>query len=208
MKVSDRDAAVERVADRQADVRDLRIGERAPWDDELAQSLPPEKQRVADRHACGRVGRVRVPVLETDVARGVDSAIRRAQEVVDANAGHRIVLDAGRLEIHSLDVRQPPDAGEDRIDRDLAAIVAARHLGDDRATFRAHSCRLRVEPDLEAVARERIREQLCRIAFLFRQKERKILNDRRLRARDGKTPAPPRSRADHRRSRAGAAEGR
>ena len=91
---ADRDAARGRLALVEPDVRDLRVGVRAPGHGERARAGPAEEERVLDDDARLAVGGVRELVRRAHVAGGVDPRVRRPQPVVDAHARARVVGDA------------------------------------------------------------------------------------------------------------------
>ena len=99
-----------------ADMRDFRIGVRAPRDDERAGALAAEKQRVLDDDPRQRVGGVRELERRADVPRREDPAVRRAQVIVDDDA-LRVERDAGGGEIERLDVRRAADGDEKPLER-------------------------------------------------------------------------------------------
>ena len=139
-------------------------------------------------------------VLQAGVARGVDARIAGLQEVVDPDAGDRVAVDAGGLEIEALDVRQAAGAGEDGIDRHRALVVVADEIDELLAVFNAHLDGFGIEPDLDAVAREGIRKKLRGVAFLLGQEQRQVLRDRRARAEAAERLrqfAAQRAAADH-----------
>ena len=118
------------------------------------------------------------PVLEADVAGREDPRIARPQEVIDADARPGAVIDPGRIEAQVLDVGHAAGAGEDLVDRHRAPVVVGDQVDLLLAGLDPHPDDPGVEPDLEAVAGERIRQDLRRIALLSGQEQRELLGDR------------------------------
>ena len=68
---------------READVRDLRVGVRAPWHCQRARFPPSEEQRVLNDDAGGRIGDVGELQPGAHVACGVYAAIAGSQPVIN-----------------------------------------------------------------------------------------------------------------------------
>src|SRR5439155_2883483 len=99
---------------RPADVRDLRLGVRAPRDDDRAHRLPAEEERLPEHAASPGVGRVGELVAGADVPRGVDAGVRGAEAIVD-DQPRPLVAHTRGLEAESLDVGNPADGEEDGV---------------------------------------------------------------------------------------------
>ena len=151
---------------------DLRIGVGAPRNRQRAQSLATEEERVLYHDARRSVGGMRELVLEAGVAGGIDARIAGLQEIVDPDAARGIVVDTRGLQIHALDVGHPAGAGEDGIDRHRAFVVVADEIDELLPVFHAHVDGRGVQPHLDAIAREGIREDLRGVAFFLGQEQR------------------------------------
>src|SRR5260221_10125896 len=99
-------------------------------------------------------------MLEARVAGGVNSRIARLQEIVDAHAGDRVAVNTRSFQVESLDVWQAAGAGQDGVDRNRAFVVVADEIDKLLTVFNAHPDRRGIEPHLDAVAREGIRQNL------------------------------------------------
>ena len=89
-----------------------------------------------------------------------------------------IVSDTSGLEPESVNTRHTAGTGQDGIDRDGAVVVVTEQLDEFLAIFRAHADDFGIQSHLDAVAGERVGEDLRRVALLPRQKQRPILHDR------------------------------
>ena len=83
-------------------------------------------------------------------------AIAGPQKIVDVDAVAAVVVDAGGLQIQTVDIRHAAGTGEDGIDGDRAVVVVADEIDDLLAAFHAHVDGSGVEPHLDAIAREGI----------------------------------------------------
>ena len=81
-----------------------------------------------------------------------------------------------------VDVGHPAGAGEDGIDRDRALVVVADEIDELLPVFHAHLDGRGVEPHLDAIARERIGQDLRGVAFFLGQEQRLLLRDDGLRS--------------------------
>ncbi len=91
---------------------DLRIGVGAPWHGQRAHPVTAEEKSVANDDSCRRVGNVSKLKTRGDVSGGKDPPIGRAHPVVDFDAVHFVVLDAGRFESEPGDVGRAARAHE------------------------------------------------------------------------------------------------
>ena len=132
--------------------------------------------------ACGSAGGVSEFVLQAGISGSVNAGITGLQEVVDADPGSGVTVDARGLQIEALDVRQAAGARQDGIDRHRALIVVADEIDEFLAVFHAHLDGFGIESDLDTVARKAIRKKLRGVAFFLGQKQRQGLHDGRLRA--------------------------
>src|SRR5438552_8068506 len=132
--------------------------------------------------ACGSAGGVSEFVLQAGISGSVNAGITGLQEVVDADPGSGVTVDARGLQIEALDVRQAAGARQDGIDRHRALIVVADEIDELLAVFHAHLDGFGIESDLDTVARKTIRKKLRGVAFFLGQKQRQSLHDGRLRA--------------------------
>ena len=182
-----------------ADVRDLGIGVRAPRDDQRARALAAEEQRVLDDDARQRIGGVGELERRADVAGREDPAVRRAQVIVDGDA---VVVegDAGgardRAPRRSACGRRRRAA--DRHGR--AACATAVELQPEPSRAADETSRDRgAEPQRDAVRRQPARDDRRGVGVLARQHLRRLIEERDLRCRAARTPAPSRSRSGRRR---------
>ena len=79
-------------------------------------------------------------------------------------------------------IRHPAGAGEDGIDRYRASVVVADQIDEFLLAFHAHVDGPGVQPHLDAIARESIRQDLRGVAFFLGQEHRPGLRDDGLRA--------------------------
>ncbi len=105
----------------EADMRDLGIGEGHPGYDLGVHPGRQPEQRAADDDAGVVVGHVRVLHAARHVADGKDTAVRRHKPPVHLDAA-LVVLDAGRFEIETGDIRRAAGG-----DQEIAALDEARH---------------------------------------------------------------------------------
>jgi hypothetical protein len=163
-------------------VGDLRIGIGAPGNREGAYARPSPEQRIPDHDPRGGIGGVGEFPLEADVSRRIDPGIVRPEEIVHMDAVPLVVCHARLLEPHPPDVRDPPGADKDLVDR---------HFGFDAVPVHAHDFAFLRAADLDdpggkrhvdAVRPEGAMEDLRRVRVFPRQKPRDLFDDRHLRA--------------------------
>ena len=170
----------------EADVSDLRVGISAPGNRQRAQPLATGEERVLNRDARRGVGGIVELVLQAGVAGGIDARIAGPQEIIDVDAVAAVVVDAGSLQIQTVDIRHTAGAGEDGIDGDRAVVVVTDEIDDLLAAFHAYVDGAGVEPYLDAIAREGIGQYLRGVALFLGQEQRSFLHDDRLHAETAK----------------------
>src|SRR5664279_4663397 len=106
-------------------------------------------------------------MLQTNVARGVNSRIAGLQKIVHPHADGCVAVNTGGFEIEPLDVWQSTGAGKNGIDRNRALVVVTDEIDQLLASFHAYPDGLGIEPDLDTVACEGIRQDLCGVAFFL-----------------------------------------
>ena len=89
--------------------------------------MPAPEQRVANHNAGHGVGGVGEPLGRTDIARGIDPAIGRPQEVIDQHPLVQIARDSRLLQPQPLDVRYSPRRNQDLIAVNPLFPRPARH---------------------------------------------------------------------------------
>src|SRR3990167_3374846 len=120
-------------------------------------------------------------MLEADIARRINAPVGGLQEVVDDNACIGVVRNVGSFEVQPLDIGSPTDAGQDFIDHNAAFVVVTHDVGDFHTAFYTHRDDLGVEMNFDAVARQRIRQDLRGVALFLWQEHRIVLYDNDLR---------------------------
>src|SRR6185437_6039076 len=129
------------------------------------------------RDARGSLGGVRELMFQTDIARRIYSRVAGSQEIVDADADVSVIPHACGLEIQVLDVWRPADACQDFVDGNAEFIVVASEINDFPGALHANSDRRCVEMNLDAVARQGIRQNLRSVTFFIGQERRIALRD-------------------------------
>ena len=114
---------------RQADARQLRVGEDRRGQDGVVRSRAVRSEHVVDREPRLVLRHGRELRDAVDVARGPDSRRARPHPVVDDDAQLR-GRDAGGGEVELLDVRDAPRGEQDPLDAELARVAALTR--DDR----------------------------------------------------------------------------
>ena len=184
----DRDVLRMRVGLVHSDVRDLRLGVRAPGDDQAVGRPAPQSERmrkkgVLDEDLRHRVGGMGELEGEADVARGVDARVARAKVAVHRDAGP-VVRDAGGAETEALDIGGATGADEDGVDGNVAGLAALGIANALLAAAGGHGLdRLdhRVEEEAHAVSRQAVLHHFGGVR-VFARKDMPGLFERRHRA--------------------------
>ncbi len=157
-------------------MRNLRLGVRAPGNDEGGCRLASEEQRVLKSNPRHRVRRMGELVRGADVARRVDSVVGGAKPVVDLHAG-LIELHSRGFEVQSLDVRCASNTHEDLVPNHFS--VGCLPVEDDHLALGAllHPSSLDPQRLANALALELRRENCGCVGVFARQKSRASAQD-------------------------------